>query len=159
MLDRIDYRLIALAGGDIGESLYPFSEMAAELEIGEQEVISRLRSYRTTGTLRRFGAILRHQQAGFQANGMSVWNVAEPDTTRVGRMLAECPEISHCYERPRFQEWQYNIYAMIHGRTKEDVTSLARRIAEEMSIDDYLVLFSVREFKKTSMMYLEEPQD
>ncbi len=159
MLDRIDHRLIALACGDIGESQYPFREMAAKLQIGEQEVISRLRSYRATGLLRRFGAILRHQQAGFRANGMSIWNVAEPDTTRVGRMLAECSEISHCYERPRFPGWQYNIYAMIHGRAKEDVASLARRMAEEMSIDDYLVLFSLREFKKTSMMYLEEPKE
>lgn len=153
MFDKVGRELIARMCGDIGGSLYPYREIAAELGLKEEEVISRLKSYKSDGTLRRFGAVLRHQSAGYKANGMSVWDVQDPDVSRVGDQLASCREISHCYERPRFSDWPYNVYAMMHGKTKDEVLSLAGRIAEQVSIDNYEVLFSVREFKKTSMVY------
>jgi len=153
MLEDTDARLITRACGDIGDSLYPFREIAAELGMTEEAVVERLKSFKSKGMLRRFGAMLRHQVVGFEANGMSVWNVADPDAAKAGRKLAERPEISHCYERPRMPDWPYNIYAMIHGHTEEGVLAVARRIAEDLAADDYDVLFSVREFKKTSMVY------
>jgi len=157
MLDDLDRRIIRRVCGDIGESLHPFRQMAQELGIEEAQLLARLQRYAETGTLRRFGAILRHQKAGFVANGMSVWNVPDADVDRVGRQMAQHREVSHCYERPRPPGWPYNLYGMIHGRTREECRAVADRISREVAIDDYQVLFTVREFKKTSMVYLEDP--
>ena len=152
-LEEMDRAIIRRVSADIGESLYPFREIALELKLSEDDVLERLKSYTQQGIIRRFGAILRHQVAGYEANGMSVWNVPGSDVDRVGRILAACPEISHCYERPRSPDWPYNLYGMIHGHSRDEVLNVARKAAEKISIDDYDVLFSVREFKKTSMVY------
>jgi len=153
MLDEIDRRIIARASGDLPRSPHPFLDMAHELAVGEDELLARLRSYRESGVLRRLGAILRHQLAGFVANGMSVWRVPPQEVERIGELMAACPEISHCYERPALPDWPYSVYAMIHGRSKEECLAVASRLSRDTSIREYRVLFSLREFKKTSRQY------
>lgn len=155
-LDETDRAIIRRVCRDIGESLLPYSEIAAELGLSEEELLRRLQMYKQEKVLRRFGTVLRHQKAGFTANGMSAWNVPDSDAERVGQHLAECSEVSHCYERQRFAGWDYNIYAMIHCRKEEECLSVAERLSSETGIGDYQVLFSVREFKKTSMVYFAE---
>ena len=113
----------------------------------------RLRAYRESGLLRRFGAVLRHQLAGFTANGLSVWEVPDADITHVGELLATFSEITHCYARPRLPDWPYSLYAMIHAHTREECAAIAARIAGTTGISSYRMLFSLREFKKTSMQY------
>lgn len=151
--DDLDRRLIARACGDVDESRAPFRGMAAELNAGEEEILVRLRRYRQTGAMRRFGAVLRHRAAGFTANGMSVWDVPDAATLHAGEAMSAHPEVSHCYQRPRFTGWPYNLFAMIHGQTREACMPVAERIAREIGMHDYRVLFSLREFKKTSMVY------
>ncbi len=155
-LDGTDRAIIRRVCRDIGESLLPYSEIASEIGLSEEELLRRLRLYRQEEALRRFGAVLRHQAAGYRANGMSAWNVPDGDVERVGQHLAGCPEVSHCYERQRFEGWDYNVYAMIHCRKEEECLSVAERLSRETGTDDYQVLFSVREFKKTSMVYFAE---
>lgn len=155
-LDEADRAIIRRVCRDIGGSLLPYSEIASELGLSEKELLRRLQTYKQEKALRRFGAVLRHQKAGFMANGMSAWNVPDGDVERVGQHLARCPEVSHCYERQRFEGWDYNIYAMIHSRKEEECLSVAERLSRETGIDDYQVLFSIREFKKTSMVYFAE---
>ena len=152
-IDATDRKLICRLCGDIGESLTPYKDVADELGLTEDDVISRIKAYKDNGMLRRFGTMLRHQTAGFRANGMSIWNVPEEDVDRVGAQLAACPEVTHCYERQSFSDWPYNVYGMIHGKSKEDVLDVMKRIAEETGMKDCDVLFSVREFKKTSVVY------
>ena len=156
MLDDLDRRIIRRACGDIGSSAHPFREMAGELGLDETKLLRRLRTYKQRGMLRRFGAILKHQQAGFVANGMSVWNVPDGDVVRVGEQMAAAREVSHCYERPRLPDWPYNLFGMIHGRSEDECRTVAARMAREIGIDDYRVLFSLREFKKTSMVYFDD---
>lgn len=158
-MDQIDKNIIRRVSEDIGKSLYPFREMASELGITESELISRIRSHQEKGYIRRFGAVLKHQNAGYKANGMSVWNVPSSKVTQVGNILAESPEISHCYERPVFPDWHYNVYGMIHGHSEEEVLRIAKKISEKIAIDDYKVLFSLREFKKSSMVYYENSKN
>lgn len=155
MLDDIDRQLIQCIGGDIGESRYPYREIAAELGLSEDEVLARLQAFQAQGVFRRLGAILRHQLAGFTANGMSVWDVPDDAVAQIGARMAEYPEITHCYERPRLPEWPYNLYAMIHAASREECEAIATRIAGEVGITAYQVLYSVREFKKTSMQYFQ----
>ncbi|MHB9024845.1 MAG: siroheme decarboxylase subunit beta [Armatimonadota bacterium] len=153
MLSALDRRIISRLSGDLGESRYPFAELAAEIGVTEDELLKRLRDLQERGILRRFGAILRHQAAGISANGMSVWNVPEADAERVGTLMAAFPEVSHCYQRPPMPNWPYNLFAMIHGRTEDECRAVAERIAAAIGITDYNILFSIREFKKTSMAY------
>jgi len=153
MLDELDRNIIRRVCGDIGHSPRPFREMAEELGLDEADLLVRLRSYKQDGVLRRFGAILRHQKAGYVANGMSVWNVPDGDVARVGEQMASFREVSHCYERPRLPDWPYNLFGMIHGHSEDECRAVAARIALQIGIDDYRVLFSRREFKKTSMVY------
>jgi DNA-binding Lrp family transcriptional regulator len=154
-LDATDRRLIPRCCGDIGAGERPFCELAAELHLTEAEVLRRLHGYREAGALRRFGAVLRHQAAGYTANAMSGWNVPEADVDRVGAILAASPQVSHCYVRPRLPDWPCNLYGMIHGAARDECLAVAARVARDTGIRDYQLLFSVREFKKTSMVYLE----
>jgi len=155
-LSDTDRRIIRRACGDIGGSLHPFREMATEIDVSQDELIERLNAYKKSGMLRRFGAILLHKEAGYAANGMSVWNVPDQDVERVGELLAACRDVSHCYERSRMEDWPYNVYAMIHCRTKDGCTAVASRLSSESDIGDYGILFSVREFKKTSFTYFND---
>ena len=156
VLDSVDRRIICRTCGDLGDSQTPFAEMALEIGVEQTDLLARLASYRECGAMRRFGAILRHRSAGFGGNGMSGWNVPDADVVGVGEFLAGCPDISHCYERPRIPDWPYNVFGMIHGRDRDGCLAIAGRIARETGISDYHVLFSGREFKKTSMVYFPE---
>ncbi|MHB0938205.1 MAG: siroheme decarboxylase subunit beta [Armatimonadota bacterium] len=153
MPDELDRRIIARLCGDLGESLDPFGEIATELGIEREELLARVRRYQETKRMRRLGAVLKHQNAGFTANGMSVWNVPADQVERVSQVMMRQPEVSHCYERPRLPDWPYNLFAMIHGQTEADCRAVAARIAAAAGMDEYDMLFSVREFKKTSMVY------
>jgi len=153
MLDELDRRIINRLCGDIGESLDPFGVIAAEFDIEREDLLARVRRYRETKQMRRLGAILKHQNAGFTANGMSVWDVPADQVQRISEIMTSQPEVSHCYERPRLPDWPYNLFAMIHGQTEAECRAVADRIAAEAGIGNYDILFSVREFKKTSMIY------
>jgi len=153
MSDELDRKIIARLCGDIGESLDPFGEIAAELGLERDELLARVRQYQETKKMRRLGAVLKHQNAGFKANGMSVWNVPADRVEGVSQVMMGQTEVSHCYERPRLPDWPYNMFAMIHGQTEAECRAVAARIAAETGIADYDILFSVREFKKTSMVY------
>lgn len=153
MLDELDRRIINRCCGDIGSERHPFRQIAEELGIPEDKLLERLNYFQEAGFMRRFGAILRHHQAGFTANGMSVWNIPDMQVERVGTLMAEFPEVSHCYQRPRLPDWRYNLFAMIHGRSENECRQIAERIAAATGIDDYDMLFSTREFKKSSMQY------
>jgi len=153
MLNEPDRRIIHRLCGDIGDGVHPFREIAEELGIPEDELLARLRKYQEQGIMRRFGAILHHQRAGFIANGMSVWSVPDDEVERVGALMAACPEVSHCYERPRMPDWPYNLFVMIHAHSEDECRGVAARIAASTGIADYDILFSTREFKKASMQY------
>ena len=153
MLDATDRALIARVSGDIGDGRYPYRDLGAELNLPEEDVLARLRAYRARGLCRRFGAILRHQLAGFAANGMSVWDVPEGEVAHVGLLIAAHAEVTHCYERPRLPDWPYNVYAMLHGKARDECEAIAAGISRETGVAAYQVLFSLRELKKTSMRY------
>jgi DNA-binding Lrp family transcriptional regulator len=156
VLDDIDRRLVRAVCGDMGGSLKPFAELATALSMDEATVLARLSGYLDCGRMRRFGVMLRHQSAGFVANGMSAWDVPAEAVQEVGRKMASFRSISHCYERPRFEGWPYNMYGMIHGGSESDCMAVAAEVAEIVDVQSYRVLFSTREFKKTSMVYFGE---
>lgn len=157
-LTEDDRCLIRVLQRDLPVVRRPFDRMAGELGRASKEVVDRIRQWCADGVIRRFGAIMDHRRLGFTANGMCVLNAPEDAIDAIGRRLAEYPEISHCYRRPPLPDWNYNLFAMIHGQNEDDVTALADLIAGEQQIADYAVLFSTNEFKKTSMEYFVEKE-
>jgi DNA-binding Lrp family transcriptional regulator len=134
----------------------PFLAAAQKLGLTEEEVFEKLRYYEEIGVMRRFAAILRHRDAGFIANGMIVWRVPDSRIDEVGAMLGAFPQISHCYQRPVYQDWPYNVFSMVHCKTIDEAKSLAKKIQSHIKVDDYTILFSSREFKKTRVEYFVE---
>ncbi|MCX7823294.1 MAG: hypothetical protein N2260_07630 [Syntrophobacterales bacterium] len=129
----------------------PFKYWADKLNLEEENLLETLREWIRNGIIRRFAAILNHREAGFTANGMVVWMCPEDRIDDAGIKLAKFPEVSHCYYRPAYPQWPYNLYAMIHGKTIERCREIAQLLAKVIEIPEYEVLFSVREFKKVRL--------
>jgi len=134
----------------------PFAELALSLGLGEEELIERARALLEEGIMRRFAGVLRHQEAGFMANGMACWVVPEERIEEVGRVLAASPRVSHCYWRPTYPDWPYPLFAMVHSRTREQCESIVADLSEQTGISEYVVLFSTREYKKERVKYFVE---
>ena len=113
-----------------------------------------------TGKLRRFSAVLRHREIGFSANGMGVWAVpgTDADIRRIGELMAAYRAVTHCYRRPSYPDWPYNIFTMIHARTQEECRAVVEEIAREASITDHGILYSTKEYKKTRVQYFTEAE-
>lgn len=155
-MDELDKRLVRELQGSLPQGENPYLELARRLGISEDEVVEQLKALKESGRLKRIAAVLRHQRSGYAANAMAVFLVPEAAMDMLGGKLAESPLVSHCYERVGNECWPYNLYAMIHGKTDEEIFSFIRSFAEENRIDRFEILPSVRELKKTSMVYFGE---
>jgi len=134
----------------------PFLNATQKLGLTEEQVFEKLRYYENIGVMRRFAAILRHRDVGFVANGMIVWEVPDERITEVGEKLGAFPQVSHCYQRPVYKDWPYSVFSMIHCKSEDDAKNMAKEIQKEIQVDDYKILFSAREFKKTRVEYFVE---
>jgi len=150
-----DKKLIRQIQGDLPICSTPFDPLARQLGLEKKEFLKRVRNLVRRGMIRRFGAILRHQKAGYQGNAMVVWKVREEQVPRVSRAMALFPAVSHCYLRPCLPHWPYNLYTMVHGRSAKDCRLAAQKISKETGLKDYRLLFSKREHKKSSMRYFK----
>ncbi|HEJ83601.1 MAG TPA: Lrp/AsnC family transcriptional regulator [Desulfobacteraceae bacterium] len=135
----------------------PFAVMADRVGITEEEFIERVKVFVSKGIIRRFGATLYHQEAGFPSNAMVAWVVDEDEeeTEKAGRAMAEFKEVTHCYQRKPRKNWKYNLYTMIHADSRGECYEIARRISQSTGIHEYILLFSEKEYKKTSMEYFK----
>lgn len=153
MLTELEQKIIAEIQGDIPITEHPFLEIAKKIGISEESLLDTLRRLNDRGMIRRFGATLRHQKSGFEANAMVAWQVEEERIDEVGRKMASSGRVSHCYRRNPTPEWQYNLYTMIHAKDEASCMEIARNLAEKAGVDKYNLLFSRKELKKTSMQY------
>jgi DNA-binding Lrp family transcriptional regulator len=151
-----DKRLVRVLSEAMPLTERPFAEIARQAGVSEAAVIERVRAWISSGVIRRFGARVDHRAVGYGANGMSVWKVPADRAETAGSLMARQPEVSHCYLRLPRPEWEYNLYAMIHGQTEDEVRAVAEHMAEETGLRDYAVLFSSREFKKSAPRYFCE---
>jgi DNA-binding Lrp family transcriptional regulator len=159
MLTELEKKIIASIQGNIAITERPFLEIAERLEIDEETLLERLKSLCDRGIIRRFGATIRHQKSGFEANAMVAWKIDEDQINRVGEKLAAFSEVSHCYRRNPTKEWPYNLYTMIHAQDEDSCREIARKMSAETSAGIYTLLFSRRELKKTSMQYFSADDD
>lgn len=130
----------------------PFDELARACGCTTVELLEFARSH-LGGAIRRYVGTLRHRKAGVRANGMAVWSVPDSDLKRIGTTLAAAPEVSHCYSRNAIPGFPYTLYSMLHAQTREACLAIAARLATQVAISDYSVLFSVEEYKKVRLRY------
>ena len=151
-LVRVLQRDLAIAGR-------PFAEGARSLGLTEEELLARARDLLDEGIMRRFAAVLRHQEAGFVANGMACWVVPEERVDEVGQALAASPRVSHCYRRPTHPDWPYALFSMVHARTSAQCEAVVAGLSRQTGISDYVILYSTREYKKERVQYFTEEEE
>lgn len=152
-LTERDLAVIRAVQGNLPLQREPFAEAARALGMTQEAVVAALDELRQRGCLRRVAGIVRHRQAGFTANGMGVWNVPDADTVTVGEAMARYSAISHCYERPRYDDWPYKLFTMIHARTRDECDAFVADLARIHGIADHAVLYSTVEYKKVRPVY------
>lgn len=131
----------------------PFDAMAERLGLSVPELFAKADEMVNRRLMRRYAAVLHHRRAGFSANAMVVWNVPEVRSVEVGQKMAKHPAITHCYERPRYDDWRFSHFTMIHAVTHDECEDIALEIAGETELTDYQLLYSHREYKKTRVRY------
>ena len=153
MLDELDKKIIATVQDEIPIVPRPYLALAEKIGRTEAELITRLNNYAKSGKLRKSGAVLRHREVGFAANVLCAWKVPPDKLEQIGANMATNTAVSHCYDRKTTKNWPYNVYTMIHAHTRAECSDIANNIAQENNLTDYKMLFSIKEWKKTSMRY------
>jgi len=175
MLSKIDKKIISLISQDIPLVKEPFKDLAGRLGIDERTLLERIHAFKKDALMRKFSASLNHRKIGFLYNAMVVWDVPEKLIDKAGGIMASFDEVSHCYQREKRPGWSYNLYSMVHGRTKSECIGVVKRISNALgrllrpslrghfSVRSnlkrprndviYKVLFSSKEYKKTGVRY------
>jgi len=152
-LSARDVQVIRAMQDDMPLVPHPFEECARSQGMSERELFEGMADLQRRGHLRRVAAILHHRRAGYAANAMAVWAVPEERAEELGRQMAEFAAVSHCYQRPVYEDWRFNLFSMIHGRKVGDCEKVVEAIREAIGVDDYAVLYSTKEYKKTRVRY------
>lgn len=153
-LDATDRQIIEALQAGLPLVPAPYAAVAETLGIAENTLTDRLAAMKASGVVRRIAAAPNHYKLGMTANGMTVWDVADDQITELGALIGALPFVTHCYERPRaLPEWPYNLFAMVHGSSREEVEEKRARIKDILG--DALrasdVLVSTRILKKTGL--------
>ena len=146
--------VLRIAQRDLPDSLPPFADIARETGTDEAFVLGLLRDMKENGAIRRFGASVKHQKAGFTHNAMVAWKIAPEHVDEAGEAAAENDNVSHCYYRPTdVPDWPYTLYTMIHGRSEEECKNVVMALQALPHMEEHAVLQSLKELKKISMAY------
>ncbi len=159
-LDAIDRRIVLATQGGLPLTPRPYHALAEQLALPAEEVMARLRGMLARGVIRRIGAVPNHYALGYLANGMSVWDVPDEQVDELGARIGALDFVSHCYRRPRrLPQWRYNLFAMIHGRSRNEVEKKVAEIAAVLGEANrgHEVIYSTRILKKTGLRLTEPP--
>ena len=152
--DAVDRRIVVATQAGLPLVPRPYEAVAEQVGVSAEEVMSRMRRMLAAGAIRRVGVVPNHYALGYRSNGMSVWDVPDDRADELGRRIGALPFVTHCYLRVRhLPEWPYNLFAMVHGRSRADVEARVREIAALAGAADrgHEVLYSTRILKKTGM--------
>lgn len=152
-LTPFHYEIIKLLQNDIEFNSEPFKFIIDSLNITYEELFENMSQFIDSGVMRRFASILNHRRAGFNANAMVVWDIDEEDAIKIGEEAASFSAVSHCYLRPKYENWKYNLFTMVHGKTQEDTQNVIDSISKTIKYKSNMALYSSREFKKTRIKY------
>lgn len=156
MLDELDKKIICAMQDEFPLVAEPYREIAEKIGISETELLNRLKCYTQSGKIRKMGAVLRHREVGYSANALCAWLVPDARIDEIGCLMASKAEITHCYVRTEQADWRYNFYTMLHGHTRKECQDFAAKLSQETGLTNYIMLYSTKEWKKTSMRYFRE---
>ena len=152
ILDEIDLAIMRATQAGLPLSPKPYQQIAEQLGLTGEVVMTRMSAMQERGIIRRIGAVPNHYKLGYRFNGMTVWNVPDESIDELGQKVGQLVFVSHCYHRPRhLPEWPYNLFAMVHGKSQADVDKQIQQIADLLG-DANLgcdVLYSTKILKKT----------
>ena len=153
-MDEVDKKILALLQDDFPVVSRPFLEASERLGVSEDEIIDRIKAMMERGVIRRFSASIRHRKLGITANPLLAFKVPAERVKEVGETLSAFEEVTHCYERLTVPgTWDYNVFAMVHGYDIGEVEKIVEKIAKEIGVEDFELLYSTKEFKKTYKRY------
>jgi DNA-binding Lrp family transcriptional regulator len=152
-LSQADRQVINGLQHDLPLSADPFAPLAHSIGMDVEKMLGHCRSLLRRGVIRRYGASINHRNAGYRANAMTCWDAPAGKVVTLGRLLASSRQVSHCYERATNHLWHYNLFAMVHSRDKTACLRAIEKMAAGTGLTDYIALFSVKEFKKTRILY------
>jgi len=152
-LTPLHREVIRLAQYDIDMISEPFATTIKELNTDYETFFKILQELQAAGIMRRFASILNHRKAGFNANAMVVWDIDETHGEEIGENAAAFSAVSHCYLRPKYENWKFNLFTMVHGKTTQETNGIIEEMAKEIPNQAYMPLYSSREFKKIRMEY------
>jgi DNA-binding Lrp family transcriptional regulator len=147
------YKIIELLQKDIEFVSEPFKYIVDSLGITYERFFEVCQELLKSGVMRRFATILNHKKAGFNSNAMVVWEIDENKAMEIGRKAASFSSVSHCYLRPVYTNWQYNLFTMIHAQSNGELQDIINLIADEIEFKSNMVLHSLKEFKKVRIIY------
>lgn len=151
MMRKKDKEIIHTIQEGIPLTKEPFREASRQLGVSQEKLVAKLKDFLDEGKLRRFGAKINQRKLGITANAVVIWKIPDDKLDHAIKMFTETPEISHCYERKTIPgRWEYNMYTVVHGYGKDEVEGVVKKLAEQIPVEDYHVLFSKRRFKGTS---------
>ncbi len=152
----VDY--VRVMQEDIGAAPRPFDAMAEQLGMSVERLFEMAAELTEQKIMRRYSAVLHHRRAGFSANAMIVWKVPEDRAQEVGDIMAQHPAVTHCYQRPTYEDWPYSHFTMVHGTSEEECEQFGREIAEATGLEERRLVYSRREYKKTRVRYFVEDE-
>ncbi len=158
-LSDLEIETIRVVQEDLPLVERPFAVYGERLGVDEETVLATLRSFQERKLMRRFAAVMNHRSAGFKANAMGVWAVPEDRLDELGPQMASFALVSHCYRRPTYDDWPYSIFTMVHGKNAKDCEATIAALHQETGIDEYALLWSVKEYKKTRVRYYTDDWD
>jgi DNA-binding Lrp family transcriptional regulator len=159
VLSDLEIAAIRVVQEDLPLVERPFAAQAAELGCSEDDVLGLLASFKDRKLMRRFAAVMNHRTAGFKANAMGVWAVPDDRLDQIGPAMAGFALVSHCYRRPTYPDWPYSVFTMVHGKHSRDCETTIAAIRDETGVDEYALLWSIKEYKKTRVRYFTSDWD
>jgi siroheme decarboxylase len=153
MKTPLPHHLLMAMESDLPCESRPYQRIAEYYGMTEVELLNALREGIGSGLIRRYGARVRHQSAGYTANVMVVWQVTDDIVDDVAVKMTSHPAVSHCYMRPSFPGFPYSLYTMVHGRSREECEVAISELAQQNGLAEYETLWTAKEYKKTTPCY------
>jgi DNA-binding Lrp family transcriptional regulator len=146
-------QMMQLLQEDLPVVVEPFAAFGEQIGRSGADVLAALDEFKERKWMRRFAAVMNHRSAGFKANAMGVWAVPEDQLAEIGPQMAGFASVSHCYRRPTYEDWPYTVFTMVHGRSGRDCEAVIEAIRDETGVDEYALLWSIKEYKKVRLRY------
>ncbi len=156
ILSDRDKNIIKVLQEDFPLCEEPYKILAERVGISEEEFLRRVRELVDEKKIRKMGAVLRHREVGFKANALCAWNVSPDKLDDVAQTMSSNAAVSHCYDRTPAPNWNYNLYTMIHAKTRDECEKIIGELSQSTGVTDYKILYTKKEWKKTGMKYFCE---